>query len=45
VPLGAAHAAAVAPGFSLLRLSAGGRLVIAAALSGLIWLGVLWAAA
>ena len=42
---GQAHdpAAVVAPGLSLLRMSALDRLLGAALLSGLIWLGVKWA--
>lgn len=40
---GAAHATAVAPAFSALRLSLARRLGIAAAASALIWAGVFWA--
>jgi hypothetical protein len=37
------HAAAVEPGFSLLRLSAAERLAGAGLISGLLWLMVWWA--
>ena len=37
----AVHATAAAPTASLLRLSAGARLVAAAAVLGVLWLGVL----
>lgn len=41
--IGARHARAAAPAFSILRLSAAERLAAAAGLSIVIWLGVLWA--
>ena len=37
------HAQAHAPGLSLIRVSAAQRVAGAAALAGLLWLGVFWA--
>jgi hypothetical protein len=37
------HPVAAPPGISLLRFSAGHRLLIAAGLSALVWIAVLWA--
>ncbi|MDR3376750.1 MAG: hypothetical protein P4L98_23780 [Ancalomicrobiaceae bacterium] len=41
--IGAAHAAAVGPAFSLLRLSLKARLAIAVGLTALVWIAVYWA--
>ena len=41
--IGAAHAAAIGPSFSLLRLSLKARLAIAVALTALVWIAVYWA--
>ena len=41
--IGAAHAAAIGPAFSLLRLSLKARVGIAVALTALVWIAVYWA--